>query len=236
MVDIHEVVALLRRLLPPSAAASDALPVSCAAGSFLASDGSCEPCAPGSYAPDAWPRTACAPCLAGRVAFSAGSAFCATCPDGTRSVDGVRCEACPTGTIGCVSGLRVEQMSELTAALQGDRARRCGRRTRRASVRALAGTAPRRAGFSQRLTRRRHASTSCRSHFCNAGRRGPRGAAAVRSAGAGAADTAAPNAARLRIRCAAGQHELPAAGQHDNTSNDALCTTQRVRLGIGMAI
>ena len=108
---MDEVVALLRRMLQPGAASSAA----CAAGSFASSDGGCTPCAPGSYAPDSWPRAACTPCLAGRVAPRAGAVFCATCPDGTRSVDGVRCKPCPNGTVGCVLRGRIfEQRAALT--------------------------------------------------------------------------------------------------------------------------
>lgn len=55
-------------------------------------------CAPGSYG------APCAPCLPGRVAPEAGSSFCTTCPNGTRSVDGVRCEACAAGEMAALVG------------------------------------------------------------------------------------------------------------------------------------
>ncbi len=102
LVDVEEVLALLRRMLPAAAAASlNASAATCAAGQFAAADGSCAACAPGSYAPDGWPRRACVPCQPGRVAPKGGSTFCATCPDGTRAVDRIRCESCPSGSLRC---------------------------------------------------------------------------------------------------------------------------------------
>jgi len=104
-------------MLQPGAASSDASQLSCAAGYYASFAGGCTPCASGSYAPDSWPRATCIPCMAGRVAPRAGSAFCATCPDGTRAVDGVRCEPCPNGTVGCVFCGRMAQRAALTRPL-----------------------------------------------------------------------------------------------------------------------
>lgn len=104
VVDVHEVVALLRQLLTGEGLPGGGGPPAhaCAAGHFTAGNGSCIACAPGSYSPDSWPRALCVPCAPGRVALQAGSSFCTTCPDGTRSVGGVSCAPCPAGMLGCV--------------------------------------------------------------------------------------------------------------------------------------
>ena len=128
-------VALMRLLLSHSQLLEAPAYGPCSAGRYLSTNGSCVACEPGSYSPDAWPRSACIACALGRVAPQPGSAFCTTCPDGTRSVERVLCELCPVGTTRCAETAMVAFGSPLLFA----RIDHCLPITRSVSLRASGG-------------------------------------------------------------------------------------------------
>ena len=67
---------------------------SCKSG-YVLKDGSCEPCAPGTYS--AAGATSCTACADGEFSGNAASS-CTPCPAGTYTTDHIQCINCPAGT------------------------------------------------------------------------------------------------------------------------------------------